>query len=360
MPALEDMRALTGEIIHAHRNRVEAISGLRGKVAYMLADFEGARQATSKSQRSVLARAKAANQKTMTGMLKGFQASRTSMSRQLHSGLSQENADRNAAVEATLAELHKSKHGMAISLHKDLAQDAPARSAAMRSTLVDFKKGRQVLAKTLQANLSRESSERKHAVGTMLVGLNATHQAMSQTLRTDLVHSNASRVEAVHTMRKDFLDEQAQVRKQRGAVRDEWQRFVTTMRPANRGTLGVRPDSPILPNSGERLRLEIGTGAVSQGFSAGPLVEPVEQLVPAPEIFPMSPPKAVEPAVEENPEFALLSNRVFKYLVDRPDGTRLVEIEGTLGASRFQMSRVLRTLMDDNMVEKRDLLYFAI
>lgn len=326
MPAVEDMRALTGEIIEAHHNRVKAISGLRGGVASMLADCEGARQETSRSQTSLLAHAKAANQATVTGMLNGFETSRTDMSRHLHSGLSREKADRNAAVKSMLTELGRSQHATAISLRKGLAEDASARSAEMRDTLSDFEKGRQVLAKSLHANLSRDLSECRHATGAMLGRFDATHKAMSRALRTDLAQSNASRTAEVHAMRKDFLREQAGVRKERGAVRHEWQRLVTRMHPASTGTQ----------------------------------VKPVERRIQAPDASPLSAPKTAEPAFNGNPELAGLHSSVFKYLADRPDGTRLVEIEEAMGVSRFQMSRVLRSLMDDNMVEKRDLLYFAI
>ena len=63
---------------------------------------------------------------------------------------------------------------------------------------------------------------------------------------------------------------------------------------------------------------------------------------------------AVEKAIGE------LRDRIFAYLVDHPDGTRLVELEVEFGVSRIEMARVVRTLMDDNKTEKRELLYFAI
>ena len=62
---------------------------------------------------------------------------------------------------------------------------------------------------------------------------------------------------------------------------------------------------------------------------------------------------------QETPELVALCNRVFRHLASRLDGARLVEMEKDLGASRFQMIRSLRLLMDEHKVEKRDLLYFA-
>ncbi|MFQ5875673.1 MAG: hypothetical protein ACE5JL_17995 [Dehalococcoidia bacterium] len=55
-----------------------------------------------------------------------------------------------------------------------------------------------------------------------------------------------------------------------------------------------------------------------------------------------------------------LSNRVFAYLANHPDGARLVELEKEFGVSRFQMSRVIKNLINEGKVEKRKTLYFAI
>ena len=63
---------------------------------------------------------------------------------------------------------------------------------------------------------------------------------------------------------------------------------------------------------------------------------------------------AVEKAIGE------LRDRVFAYLANHPDGVRLIELEEEFGVARIQIARVTRALMDDNKVEKRELLYFAI
>jgi len=55
-----------------------------------------------------------------------------------------------------------------------------------------------------------------------------------------------------------------------------------------------------------------------------------------------------------------LRGKAFAYLVGHPDGTKLIELEEEFGVARVQVARVLRNLTDDNKVEKRDLLYFAI
>ncbi len=53
-------------------------------------------------------------------------------------------------------------------------------------------------------------------------------------------------------------------------------------------------------------------------------------------------------------------DKVFAYLANHPDGTKLAELEKEFGVARIQIAKVIRDLMDDNKVEKRDLLYFAI
>jgi len=55
-----------------------------------------------------------------------------------------------------------------------------------------------------------------------------------------------------------------------------------------------------------------------------------------------------------------LRDRVFAYLADHPDGTKLTELEEEFSLARIQIAKIIRELIDDNKVEKRDLLYFAI
>lgn len=55
--------------------------------------------------------------------------------------------------------------------------------------------------------------------------------------------------------------------------------------------------------------------------------------------------------------FAIGSSSIW---LTTPMGVRLVELEEEFGLARIRIVRVLRELMDDIKVEKRDLLYFAI
>ena len=70
--------------------------------------------------------------------------------------------------------------------------------------------------------------------------------------------------------------------------------------------------------------------------------------------------KRAAPAVVEKTSVGELHDRVFAYLANHPNGTKLTELEEEFGVARSQMARVARELMDSNKVEKRDLLYFAI
>jgi len=65
-------------------------------------------------------------------------------------------------------------------------------------------------------------------------------------------------------------------------------------------------------------------------------------------------------AVGKAPEAATLRNQVFQYLANHPDGTKLVELEKEFGLARVKITRVLKDLMDEGEVKKRDLHYFAI
>ena len=70
--------------------------------------------------------------------------------------------------------------------------------------------------------------------------------------------------------------------------------------------------------------------------------------------------KIAEGAAEITLETAALREQVFEYLANHPDGTKLVELAEEFGVARIQIGKVIRNLMDENKVEKRDLLYFAV
>jgi len=118
----------------------------------------------------------------------------------------------------------------------------------------------------------------------------------------------AQRRSDVSTMLKEFHEEQA-------GARDEWQKMTATMQ-SKRGGVAV---------------------------AVKPLIEEI-----------------AEGATDITPETAALREQVFEYLANHPDGTKLVELAEEFGVARIQIGKVIRNLMDENKVEKRELLYFAV
>jgi hypothetical protein len=55
-----------------------------------------------------------------------------------------------------------------------------------------------------------------------------------------------------------------------------------------------------------------------------------------------------------------LRDVIFTYLAEHPDGAKLTQLEQDLNMARIKLAQVMRQLMEENKVEKRDLLYFAI
>ena len=257
--------------------------------------------------------------------LKGFQDSRTAMAKELR---------------ADLAKGEEGRLGEARALKQELVRGVAERKSDVSTMLKEFDDSHATISKELKADLSKvapalreaeserkrtstqEISERKSDVGTMLKEFDKEQAAMSRELKADLskvapaikqdeserkrtaTQEIAQRKSNVGTMLKEFHEEQA-------GVRDEWQ---------------------IL-------------SAIMQEKRGGPMIK-------------MEPP--VEEMAEITPETAALRNQVFEYLANHPDGTRLVELEQEFGVARIKMARLLKNLMDENKVEKQELLYFAI
>ncbi len=308
MPTKEEMRTLTDEIVRSYEDRISGIGELR---------------------------------QTVKTDLKEFQDSRTAMGKELRADLAKSVADRRAAVSTQLEELDAAHAAMSRELRDDLAKVRPA--------LEDEDRKRQSETREFMGELGKAVAQGKIAVKTQLKELDDAHTAMSTQLRADLaegeeerlgearalkqqlVRGVAERKSAVSAQLKELADIQA-------GARDEWQKLTTTMQ-AKRGMLvvEVRPPEAVAP-------------------------PPVEEVAPPPPVEEIAEEKAVAHAevAEVTPEIAVLRDQVFEYLANHPDGTRLVELEEEFGLARIQMVRVVRNLTDENKVEKRSLLYFAI
>jgi hypothetical protein len=205
-------------------------------------------------------------------------------------------------------------------------EDRVSGIAELRNTveleLKEFQNSRIAMGRELRADLARSVADIKTAVGTQLKELDDAHATMSKELKADLAKVRPALMEedrkrqsearefmgelgrvvaqgkaAVNAQLKEFADIQA-------GARDEWQKLTATMQAKRAGAaVAVAPS----------------------------------------------------PSVEGE-----LLNRVFAYLANHPDGTRMTELEQVFGVPRIQMARVLKSLMDQNKVQKRGLLYFAI
>lgn len=327
MPALANMEILTHGIAQSHRDRIEGIHQLKATVGTMLKELDGAHHSMSVSLNSSLAKGRTTRKTAVERTLDRHEKARKAMSRALHAGLFRTKTDSETDVRAMLTGIKGTHLDMARSLRHSLARNAADCRASVRRTIHDRGATRQALGKSLHMDLSRENTGRKAAVRGMLAALDRSQRGMSKDLHANLAHSEASLRATTAALLKDFKNQQAELRTELTAVRGEWQGLVTTMDAARRGsalaTMAAKPMVFAAPRA--------------------PIAAPVAQGTS-----------------DETPELAALRQRVFEYLADHPDGTRLVEMEIGMNSSRFQMSRVLRSLMDENKVEKRNLLYFAI
>jgi len=66
------------------------------------------------------------------------------------------------------------------------------------------------------------------------------------------------------------------------------------------------------------------------------------------------------PAPADGKAAVTLRDVIFTYLAEHPDGTKLTQLEQDLSMARIKLAQVMRQLMEENKVEKRELRYFAI
>jgi len=257
--------------------------------------------------------------------LKEFQDSRAAMAKDMRADLARSVAAMKAAVSTQLKELGAAHAAMSRELKADLAKVRPA--------LEKEDKKRQSEAREFMGELGRAVAEGKAAVKTLLGEFDSAHNAMSREMRAELARGHQAMAEgererqgearefmgelgkavaggkaATQSLLRDFGEVQA-------GARHEWQKMTATMQ-SKRGGVAV---------------------AVKR---------PIEETVAG--------------AAEITPDTAVLRAQVFEYLANHLDGTKLVELAEEFGVARIKMAKVVRSLMDGNKVEKRDLLYFAV
>jgi len=321
MPTREEMRSLAEEIVGSYADRIAAIAQLK--------PAEAERKRTE-------AREIAQRKSDVGTMLKEFDKEHAAMSQELKADLSKvapaikqaegerkrtetrEISQRKSDVSTMLKEFDNAHAAMSQELKADLSKVAPAIKQAEGER---------------KQTEAREIAQRKSDVSTMLKGFDDSHAAMSQELKADLAkvapalreaeagrkqteaREIAQRKSDVSTMLREFDEEQA-------GARDEWQILTATMQAQRAGA------------------------AVEMG--------PAEAVAaPAMEI-------TEEKAAEITPETADIRDQIFEYLANHPDGTKMTGLEEEFGLARIQIAKIVKSLMDENKVEKRELFYFAI
>jgi hypothetical protein len=164
-----------------------------------------------------------------------------------------------------------------------------------------------------RADLTKAEARRKSEVNSWIKEVATAHQAMARKLRGDLAKACADLRRDVGALRKRFDAELKEVRADLAGAHQEWHRMTVTMQATRQA-----PAGKVAPLQAEG--------------------------------------KAVADVI---PEAAALRERVLEYLAKHPHGAKMAELEQQFRLSRIEMARVIRSLIDDNRVEKRDLIYFA-
>ena len=234
-------------------------------------------------------------------------------------------AELRETVKMDLKGFQGSRTAMAKELRADLAKVIPA--------LTKDDRNRQSEAREFMGELGRAVAEGKAAVNTLLGEFDSSHNAMSKELKADLgkicpALKEEDRKRQSET--REFMGELG------GVVAEGKAGTRALLRNFSEVQAGARDEWQIL-------------SAIMQEKKGGPMIQ-------------MEPPaeEMAEEAAEITPEIGNIRDRVFEYLANHPDGTRLVEVEQEFGLARIQMAKMLGNLIDDNKVEKRDMLYFAI
>jgi len=310
MPTREEMRSLAEEIVGSYADRVAGIAQLRETVKLDLKGFHDSRTAMAKELRADLSKVRPA--------LAEDDRQRQSEAHEFMGELGRAVAEGKAAVKTLLNEFDSAHQAMSTQLWANLAKDERERQAEVHE---------------FRGELARIIAEGKAAVKTLLTEFDSAHQAMSNQLRADLAKGEEGRLREARALKQELVRGVAKIKSavsaqlkefadiQAGA-RDEWQTLTATMQAQRVGAaVEVKPSEVV----------------------AAPAMEMTEEEV-----------------AEITPETADIRDRAFEYLANHPDGTRLVELEQEFGLARIKLVRVVRGLIDENKVEKRDMLYFAI
>jgi hypothetical protein len=238
-------------------------------------------------------------------ILKGFHEAHAAMGKGLRADLDK--------VNPALRQAEASRKRTEAEATTQRRSDSAALRSNVRALLKDFDKARAAMSRELRGDLDKADAERRSDVGAMLKGFGRAHATMGRELRADLAKVGPAL---------------------KGAEADR--RRMEAQNIAQRGS------------DVAAIHFEVWGGAAPPKARAAPPPPRTEA------------PPAAPPLAEEAPSTATIRDQVFQYLADHPDGARMTELEAEFGMARIHMATLLRSLQDDNKVEKRDLFYFAI
>lgn len=298
MPTKEDMQNLASRIVQSYGERTGKIGQLRRTVKADLG--------ASKAHLKALSRSRAVGE------------------RRLRSELGQKMAELKGATGRTLGEARAQLEAVRKEMQASLAQ--------AHATLAESGNRRRADANAFRGKLRRATADGRRAVKVRLAAARDQLKAFGPSRRAAGKEVKA-KLAAGHRSLTDS------VRRQQGQARDfmgRWAGLVAEGKAGMRARLG-RPAGVVARPTGSGMSTTNGDRELSE-----------EEAVARVEIGHVT------------PEMVALRDRVFLYLADHPDGTRMTELEQEFSLARLQMARVLKSLMEQNKAKKQGLLYFAI
>ena len=269
-----------------------------------------------------------------------------------------------------------------ISLTREVVSSYETRVKAIGQIVTD--------TNTLLGDLSEEDVERKKNTAKLLGDFRADHEEMSARLKADLakVEPELTQAEAerVKQAQAEIEERMGQVTKLLGDFRADHEEMSTRLKAdlAKVGPELTQAEAGRVKQAQTEIKERVTSvrelldefkterdktatawqGLVNvmqakRGMTAPPVEKPAKEEAMA-EAVPVEMATAETEANEALDESEAMSDQVFAYLADHPDGTRMTELEEKFGVARIKMARFLKGLMEDNKAEKRDMLYFVI
>ena len=337
------MHSLGEGIIRSYEDRIRGVRQIHEAVRTELGGFDNVERAIrtqlkadlARSHQDVTAQGRVVYQNlrrmsterksAVQSKLRDLDNAERSMREQLMSNLAKSDQERRAQARTRAQEMRRevaARHASVKSQLNSLAAAQKKMGDQLRTNLSKSEEERMAQARALDKELKKKLSELRTSVSAELKVFGVAHKDMSDQLRSKLIKDFANLKSSVHAQ----VGELAAVRV--GGVK-EWIATEKTMQSKRRVKGGSTKSAP-----------------------AAVAAKPREAVSAEKE-------EAGAEVAEAIPEIAALGDRVLQYLTNHSDGTRLVDLEQEFGLSRIQMVRVVRNLMDQDKVVKRDILYFA-